>query len=375
MKILFLIRSLEQGGAERQLVNLAKALHKRGHEVAIAVYYSGGIFERDLEGVTLYDLKKTGRWDIASFLFRLLRLIKRTSPDVLHSYMGTSNTLTAMLKPVIASTTVWGVRASKMDLSAYGKLHMLLYWLESRLSRFADTIIVNSHQGKKDAIADGFSPDKLHVIPNGIDCDRFQTNLVAGLAIREKWKIDATTPLVGIVGRLDVMKDHRTFLTAASILAEKNSKMKFACIGGGSPSMIADLKKFEATFPTLSEKVIWAGAEKDVTPWYNAMDICVSASAFGEGFSNTLAEAMACGTPCVATNVGDAKFLLGDTGAIVPPQTPQKLAEACNQMLAQIKAQPDLSEQLRYRITHFFSVENLTERTEAILLDLVGKSI
>lgn len=375
MKILFLIRSLEQGGAERQVVNLANALQRRGHEVAIAVYYSGGVFEQDLEGVTLHDLGKTGRWDVVSFLFRTVRLIKQTSPDILHSYMGTSNTLASILKTIISPPIVWGVRASKMDLATYGKLHIFLYKLESWLSRFADTIIINSHQGKSDAIADGFCPDKLHVIPNGIDCDRFQPNPAAGQAVRDEWKIDVTAPLVGIVGRLDVMKDHRTFLTAASILAEQNPEMRFACIGGGSPNMLADLKRVETAFPALSGKVIWAGAEKDVAPWYNAMDICVSTSAFGEGFSNTLAEAMACGTPCVATNVGDAQFLLGDTGIIVPPKTPKKLAEACKQMLATVKTQPVLAKQLRQRIVHSFSVERLTEQTEEILMGLVGNGI
>jgi len=374
MKILFLIRSLDQGGAERQLVNLANSLRKRGHKIEIAVYYSGGVFETDLEEVPIHYLNKKGRWENLSFYFRLLCLVKKTSPDVLHSYMGSSNILAVLLKPFVTSSIAWGIRASKMNLAAYGKLQILLYWLESKLSRFADLIIVNSHQGKKDAILSGFSTKKLHVIPNGIDCEKFHPKPAENKALREHWAVDLTAPFIGLVGRLDVMKDHENFIESASILAHKNQHIKFVCIGGGTPDRLSSLKKFAEKFPILSGKILWTGAIQDLVPWYNALDLCVSSSAFGEGFSNTLAEAMACGTPCVATNVGDAQYILGKEGLTVPPKRPLELATACDLTLARTKATPSIKSILRERIIQYFSIDKLAQDTELLILNLIGKN-
>ncbi len=102
MKILILCRSLDVGGAERQIVELAKGLRQRGHEVSVAVFYGGGPLEADLgtAGIQMHDLRKTGRWDIAGFAARLLRLLRAERPDVLHSYLTLPNLLATATRPL-----------------------------------------------------------------------------------------------------------------------------------------------------------------------------------------------------------------------------------------------------------------------------------
>src|SRR5437773_5818393 len=140
---MFIVRSLNYGGTERQLGALATALQHKGESVAVATFYPAGPWRKNLEtaGVPLYSLGKRGRWDFR-FFFRLIRLVREKRPAILHGYLGTANILTVLLKPLFPGIRiVWSVRASNMDLSRYGWLDRLLYRLECVLSRFADLII------------------------------------------------------------------------------------------------------------------------------------------------------------------------------------------------------------------------------------------
>jgi glycosyltransferase involved in cell wall biosynthesis len=121
----------------------------------------------------------------------------------------------------------------------------------------------------------------------------------------------------------------------------------------------------------LSESVIWEDGQDDMAAVYNALDVTVSSSSFGEGFSNVLAEAMACGVVCVATDVGDARRILGETGLVVPPDDSQALAFALADMLRRPAAQRrSLGELARARIETCFSMNRLVEDTLNALLTI-----
>jgi glycosyltransferase involved in cell wall biosynthesis len=114
--------------------------------------------------------------------------------------------------------------------------------------------------------------------------------------------------------------------------------------------------------------MIWAGPRADLPAVHNALDLLVSSSAFGEGFSNALGEAMACGVPCVATDVGDAREILGDGGIVVPPRAPEALAAGMIVLLDRLSFErASLSAGVRRRISENFSVETLVRRTKAAL--------
>jgi glycosyltransferase involved in cell wall biosynthesis len=99
---------------------------------------------------------------------------------------------------------------------------------------------------------------------------------------------------------------------------------------------------------------------------FNALDLLVSSS-ITEGFSNVIAEAMACGVPCVATNVGDSAWLMGNIGEVVPPRDPDALAKALGKLLNRRLHTPM---QIRRCIVEKFSVERLVADTEQALLEL-----
>ena len=369
-RVLFLARSLDRGGAERQLVLLAAELAQRGHPVVVAVFYDGGAFAAELEkaGVRLIMLQKTGRWDVLLFLIRLVRSLRKEHPAILHSYLTVPNILSALLKPLLPGTQIiWGLRASNMDLSRYDWLSRLTNLLECKLSHFADCIIANSHAGKRHAVENGFAEDKIIVIPNGIGTKYFRFDLQGRRQVRSAWGLGEDEILVGLAARLDPMKDHPTFLEAASCIARERHDVRFVCVGDG-PAAYTEALKQQAAALGLTNRLIWAGARDDMSAVYSALDIACSSSCFGEGFSNTISEAMACGVPCVVTDVGDSALIIGATGSVVPPGDHSALAAAIGRLIdLPPEERRELGEACRARIVSEFGIDKLVQRTEQAL--------
>lgn len=372
MKVTFLIRSLDYGGAERQLVTLVKALDKEHFNTTVLVLYSGGALAQELKdsGVQLIFLEKGGRWDVASFLWRLLRQLRRINPDVLHGYLGVPNLLTIFFKPFLPSTKmIWGVRASNVDWSRYDWLSYLSFQLECLFSRFADCIIVNSNAGQIYHQNHGFPQQKMIVIPNGINTEYFKPDPEARLSIRAEWKISEESILIGLVGRFDPMKDHPNFLSAAALLCKQRQNVYFACVGSGQESYAQVLYQLTRDLG-ISEQLIWAGLRSDMPTVYNALDIAVSSSSYGEGFPNVIGEAMSCSVPCVVTDVGDSAWIVGNTGMVVPPKNPELLKEAMEKLIEHIHRDAYNNNLIRQRVVEKFSLRQLVTKTKNTLLEL-----
>jgi glycosyltransferase involved in cell wall biosynthesis len=319
-RVVILARSLEVGGAETQLVALAKGLPAHLYDVVVACLYVKGPLIADLQaaGIKILPLEKKGRWDILSFLFRTGKLLKNLQPDIVHSFLTPPNILAALFRNYLApAKVIWGIRASNMDLSNYDWTWRLTFRIECALSFRPHCIVANSEAGQQYVTSLGFPADKLTVIPNGIDVSRYKNNPEAGIAIREEFGFEASTPVIGIVARLDPMKDHRTFLLAARRLSEQNPDVRFLCVGSGESNFVADLEDFTKELG-LQDKVFWAGQRRDLPHIYSALDIVTLTSKYGEGFPNILGEAMACSVPCLGTNIGDTAKVIGDTGVTVP---------------------------------------------------------
>ncbi len=368
MKILLLCRSLDGGGAERQIGILAKGLHQQGHEVAVAVFYANGPLKTELReiGVPILDLRKSGRWEVLPFFIRLVRVVWKLKPEVIYGFLGTPNILTAFLKPIFPKIRmVWGVRASNVDLDRYDWLSRLSYRIECQLSRFADLIICNSRAGQAYAAAHGYPREKMTVIPNGIDTERFKPDVATRVRVRKEWGVAENEMLIGLVARLDPMKDHPTFLRAAAVLARQRPDVRFVCVGDGAEPYKSELHKLASELG-LDEKLIWAGSRQDMPAICSALDVA-SSSSYGEGFSNTIAEAMACGVPCVVTDVGDSALVVGGAGEIVPPAMPEALYEGFRVMLKRLS--PELSKAARDSIVNRFTNEQLVNTTVKILVE------
>lgn len=376
MRILFFVRGLNVGGAQRQLVALMRGLRRRGHEVSVAVFYGGGVFEEEVrgEGIAIHDLEKRGRFDTLPFMTRFVRLVRSERPQIVHGYMGGANLFSAVLKPLLPPVKiVWGIRSAMSDLSAYDWGSKVSNQLERLVAPLADCIIANSDAARRQAVAEGLRDDKIFVIPNGVDCERFHPDPAGRAQLREQWKIPSDAKLVGVVARLDPVKGHDTFLRAAAAIMATRPDVRFVCVGTGDARHRERLERISAEL-ALKDVLTWAGERKVTSAVYSALDVAVLSSNAGESFPNVVGEAMACGTPCVVSDTGDARLIVDDPRAVFPPRDYEALARAVVAMLERVAAEDGrLSARTRARVENEYSLDMLLCRSEQVLQHLLSQ--
>lgn len=366
MKIDILVRSLGRGGAERQLVLLARQLAKRGHRVRVLTFYGGGPLEVELAGtgVALVDLLKGGRWDVLPFLVRLVRQLRWARPDALLSYLTVPNLVGLAVRGAVPEAPlIWGVRSAGLDLRPFGTLIRSVFRLEPALSPWCDAVIFNSRAGLQHGLSAGFPSERAHIILNGIDTDAFARDQEG----RVQWRLAlGTMPgqiLVGLVARFDPTKGHEVFLKAAAEAASMDSRLRFVCVGDLGPKGLSHLETMAGCLG-LEGRIRFVPGQRHLAGIYSALDLLVSASN-SEGFSNVIAEAMACGTPCLVTDVGDSRSIVGRAGRVVPPNDPGALS---NMLLSILKDDlGELGRAARQRVESTYSPDVLASSTEEII--------
>ncbi len=375
-RILFLVRSLEIGGAERQMVELVKNMDHSRFDIHIVTFYNRGELRPLLEnvpGVRITSIDKNNRWDLISFFVKLLNIIRAYQPHVIQSYLDVPNSFNVLAGNLLGIKTSLGASASFVDFSRYDWTALLVYKTGAFLSHFSNRIIANSNAGEKYNIAHGYSSKKMCVIHNGIDTQTFQPNQSERLRMRNQWEIGENQKVIGLIGRIDPMKDHPTFLNAAAQVTKQFPDSRFICIGRGPIDYLNDLKTL-ANSLLERDKLTWIQDcdDKDMAAAYNAFDILVSSS-YGEGLAVVIGEGMACGIPCVATDVGDSAFAIGDTGLIVPSKNPSALADSiCTILQMSTHERVELGRRARQRVLDHFSIEKMASAYETAFSELAG---
>lgn len=366
INLIFLIRSLEIGGKERQLVELAKGINKSRFNLTVVTFYSGGAFYEELkkEGIKVVSLEKKGRWDVIGFFYRFNRLLRHLKPHVIQSFLGGPNALVIIFKPLFSKVRmVWTLGSSNMEMIKHDFLSSVITKINCFFSRFTNCIFVNSNAGYEYAIEQGYPKRKIFIVHNGIDTEKFKPDKNSGAKVRAEWNIKNDEILIGLVGRLSPEKDHINFFKGAAQLAKEREDVRFVCVGVG-PDHFSDNLKRRADDLGLSDRLIWAGERYDMPSVYNALDLATSTS-ISEGFPNVICEAMACCVPCVVTDVGDSSKIVGKTGQVVPIKKPEFLVQGWKDCLS--KNREELRLKARSRIVENFTLEKYFQKTEELL--------
>ena len=374
------MQNLVMGGVIRQISLLADHLSRRGHEVSLVALYPLDEKWRfvwklpSVEVVTLLPKKPSvalAPMELAGATLALRNFLRRKNVQILYAYEGNIARFTAWLASIGLHETslAWGVQgAGQRNIREdYDWKLALPFYMCKWISGFVPALISNSEAGYHDRKERGYRCATQLFIDNGFEADRFKPDPAARARARSQWKIE-NEYLIGVVGRIAPSKGIPTFLRAAALIAEKRKDVRFACIGSGAPDYVAKLRR-QAEELGIADLVIWAEAVEDVVAVYNALDILCLSAYGGEGFPNVIGEAMACGVPCVVTDVGDARKIVGELGIVVPPQEPEKLADALNGMLTNLNRINHL--QLRERIISRFPLEAMIDKTEAALTSVL----
>jgi glycosyltransferase involved in cell wall biosynthesis len=352
-KIVYVTAGLGGGGAEAMLARLATAQPGVADEITIVTLLPAEAHMARLRGagVEVIELGFDKPGGIATGLLKLARLIAERRPDIVQGWMyyGDLAALVALALSGRRRQThlVWSIRCSAMDWRSYGVGLALVVKACAVLSRWPDLVTANSAVGLKSHLALGYHPRRAQVVANGIDIVEFQPDAVARRAVRTELGIAENAIVLAHVARVNAMKDHGSFLAAMAALPDLSALV----VGTGTEKLSAAPNLFRL------------GRRCDVARLFAGADFVVSSSRFGEGFSNVLAEGMACGLPAVATDVGDAKLIVGDTGLVVPPGSPDALAAAIRTLAAESPAaRAERGSRARARIVENFAIGNAIER-------------
>lgn len=355
-RVMHVITDLDTGGAETVLGNLARAEQRAGRAPIVVSLVPGGAQAERLRhaGLVPHDLGMTRGVPNPVGIWRLARLIRAYRPDVIQGWMYHAD-LCALLALIVSgqrrrTRIYWGIRCSNMDTARHGWLLKALIGICARLSALPDGVVANSRAGLDWHIGLGYRPRESHVIENGIDTAAIAGGATARDDIRGELGVAGDAFVIGTAARVDPMKDYATLQSAIGRMDG------VVCLAAGRGT--------EALPPAAG--MIGLGERTDMPRIYAALDLFVSSSAYGEGFSNAIAEAMAAGLAVVATDVGEARRIVGDTGRIVPPGQPTALAEAVSDLQGNAAMRRDLGERAAQRIQETFSLDRMIARFRAL---------
>src|SRR6478736_10065941 len=351
-KILYVTAGLRGGGAEAMLTRLVTAQPGLADEITlVSLLPAEGHVDRLIAGgVRVLELQFDKIRGVAAGLLKLAKLIANSQPDIVQGWMyhGDLAALVALVMSGRRKQTrlVWSIRCSDMDLRHYGRGLRLVVKACALLSRWPDVVTANSLAGLKSHLALGYRPRRTQVLANGIDVDHFRPDAAARAAVRAELGIPENAMVLAHVARVDAMKDHNSFLAAMAALPDVFALL----VGAGTENL--------GPAPNLFR----LGRRCDVARLLAAADVVVSSSRRGEGFSNVLAEGMACGLPAVATDIGDARVIVGDTGLVVTPQSSAALAAAIRTLAAESASlRAERGRRARERIVENFSMRHAVQ--------------
>lgn len=374
IRILHIITGLDVGGAELALFRLLSRLGP-SYRSQVASLTNMGDVGKHIQGleIPVHVLGMKPGMPNPLALLRLAGMIKKLQPDLVHTWMYHANLIGGLAARMAGFPALaWAIRNGNLPADKSKWSTRAVMRTGAKLSRILpDRIISCSHAAEAIHVVLGYDKSRFVIIPNGFDLSRFRMDPQARLEVRKELGISPKSFIVGFVARFDPQKNHRVFFEAAGILHVNRPDIHFVLIGNG----------VEAENPKLSEWTKINGVEKVVhflglrgdIPRLNASFNIATSCSWSEAFPNAVGEAMACGVPCVVTDVGDSAHIVGDTGLIVKSGDPNALAAAWLKLAALPSEQRlALGEQARKRVAENFELGSVARLYETLYDELEG---
>lgn len=368
MKILHIITGLGDGGAEGVLYRLITQDSNNTHQVISLT--QGGKYEPMLraQGIDVTCLSLSSGKMTFSSLRQLWKLVRRSKSDVVQTWMYHADLIGGLVARLAGIPVVWGIRNTALEAGRSSRSTIWTARICAHLSRWIPKQIIVCAQGASKVHAQlGYDQNRMIIIPNGYDVSRFAPDTNARKQLRTDWNTPDQQPVIGMVARLDPYKDHANLFSALQIVARSGINFKCILAGTGMNAQNTALVSLIENMQ-LSSYVSLLGPRNDIPAVMNALDIHALSSS-SEAFPNVLAEAMACGTPCVTTDVGDAALIVGKTGWVVLPQDAQALAQGILQTIQawrETASWSDRQTQCRNRIVETFSLQRMLNRYQQV---------
>ena len=374
MKALHIITSLNDGGAEAVLYRMATSKSGSFKHVVISLMGAGkyGLLLEEA-GIDVHYLNMSqGKLGIFAS-FKIFALVKKYKPDVVQTWMFHGDLLGGIFARLAGvKNVVWGVHHTTLVRGESKYSTILIAKLNAFLSKYIPNKIIYCAQKSREVQESiGFYSSKGVVVSNGYDVSQFTRNDQLGYTFKNELDISDNF-LIGNVGRYNPQKDYKNLLLSLKEVKDKSSA-KWYCILVGTNLDEVNSELTGLVYELgLADNIRLVGRRNDIPAIMNVIDLFVLSSAFGEAFPNVLNEAMACGTPCVTTDVGDAALIVGDTGWSVPTHNPNALAVAIIKAMDERQLNESVWENRRSlsreRIVENFSLEKMIAKYELVWL-------
>lgn len=371
--IVHISTGLEVGGAENILSQLVERLNpEEFYSQVVSLTEMGPMAARIASvgvKVDALEMRAKGR-RIAGFA-RLRRYLRETKPAIVQTWLYHADLIGGFASVGLPTKLVWNLRQSNLHSDTSKGGTRLVAAACAPLSHILpDSIVCGSQSASEVHATMGYSTRKMVVIKNGVDLNRFKPQPQDRIAMRRELGVEDRAILVGMIARFDPQKDHETFVDAASKFSAKHDDVHFVLCGTGINKQNAQLLNW-INRGGRAERFHLLGIREDIPVVTAALDLLVSSSAYGEGIANTLLEALACGVPVVATEVGDARDIVGDSGRVVPPGNSECLLEAFEDVLINILRDDTLSRRARERAEGQFDMDGMVENYERLYRQLL----
>jgi glycosyltransferase involved in cell wall biosynthesis len=374
IRILHVITGLSTGGAELMLLKLLSRIDRTAFEPSVVSLTGRGVVAERIEDLGIKVEVLGLRRDVPNPL-RLISLAYRIAKqrvDAVQTWMYHADLVGGLAAKLAGSVpVVWGIRRGRFNFAEDRMMTQTVAAVCARLSAWLPTrIVCCSGSARESHEAAGYDGSKMVIIPNGFEPEIFRPDREARRSVREELHLHDDAVLIGLVARFDPQKDHLTFLEAAGRLLSVDSDVRFVLCGEGISWDNQTLAGWVRAFGV--EKAIRLVGRRDDIPRLTAALDIASLSSIGEGFPNVVGEAMACGVPCVVTDVGDTAHLVGKTGIVVPPRDPSALAAAWKALLdAGADHRRVLGMAARERILTEFNLPDIVKRYENLYREIV----
>ena len=305
-------------------------------------------------------------------LWRVCRWVRDMRPDLIQGWMYHGNAAASLAGSLSFRSVpvLWSIRHSVYNLKYEKARTAALIRLSAVLSRRARRIIYASRVSADQHEALGFAPNRTAVIPNGFDCEQFKPLPHAPAILRKRLNIDEDAILIGLINRFHPMKDHANFLEAAGFISQMYPTIHFVLAGSGVDAENSTLLDLVERYH-LQGRTHLLGECDNIPELTAGLDIATSSS-FSESFPNVVGEAMACGVPCVVTDVGHSAAIVGPTGVTVPPRDPVALAKGWAGLIVGGPAHRErLGGAARQRIMDNFSLDEIVRQYETLYEEAV----
>ena len=368
--MLHIVTDLALGGAEMMLLKLvSRSQPDRFTHSVVSLHSDGSLGPRFREArIEVQSLGMSARWPSVAPLVALRAQVRGFDPVVIQGWMYHGN-LAGVIGRWLGggrAALAWNIRQTLYNLGNEKQMTAAVIRAGAKLSRRPAAIIYNSATSAAQHEQFGYEQKSRMLIPNGFDCEAFAPDAEARARTRAVLGFRQNDVVVALVTRFHPMKDHRTFVAAAVQVAQAYPDARFLIVGRGvgapDAGVIAALDR-----AGLRDRAVVLEERYDIAELFNAADIACSSSAWGEGFSNAVGEAMACGVPCVVTDIGDSAAIVADTGIAVPASNPAAMASAIGALVAAGPAGRRASgDAARVRVQQHFSLATVVAQYESL---------